>query len=116
MIIRLTVNDNDFTPRLASYLNNLYYNINCDISDVIERFESDSITRKILNPNSSPIWCDKYIEFITERIKQSFSHYVNNDEYLVSSLKVDILKSFEDKWENGTAVYWLQHSGRVIEQ
>jgi hypothetical protein len=42
----------------------------------------------------------------------------NKDDlpYLKQSLKVKIIESVEDKWENGEVVYWLQHSGAVVKQ
>lgn len=116
MIIRLTVNDNDYTSRLETYLKNVYYNTLCDLTDGIERYEVGKLIQRILNPNVSEEWSSEQKDIIMDRIKKSFAHYVNNDVYLVSNLKIDILESFEDKWENGEAAYWLQHSDKVIIQ
>ena len=58
---------------------------------------------------------------IKNRIQKSFEAYArlrhpNSADYLMSKLEVEILFTFEDKWENGESVYWLQNSGVVVNQ
>lgn len=142
MIIRLTVKDNDFTYVLSSYLSKIRKNILCDLSLICEElhekekkgieidtrafinyYEESEKVNNILNPNIAKVLMDEDKEYLINRIDSSFKSYLQTYKldkstvlYLVNELKISFPKQFEDKWENGESVYWLQHSNNVITQ
>ena len=132
MIIRLTVNDNDFSSIVMRYFGDFWMRMlelhpdNC-LSDKASYEELSSWRhrenkiRSIMNPNSDRELTDEEKEFLVEQVKRTFGQYIdrwyNSDaEYLKKNLKVEVIESFTDKWENGEAFYWFQHSNKAINQ
>lgn len=118
MIIRATFNDNDFTQILEAYFYkfkfcnyNLYYK-NCkDLKEYVDKsiksadlirkitFETDKMTKEELK---------QFINIIKESIEEYLLvNYKTDYDYLVKHLKVSLLKSCSDKWENGEVVYYF---------
>ena len=133
MIVRLTVNDNDFQKELRNYLNQFDWYIRelapefeKEISSTCESLcnwrQRDKEVSRLFNPNSEVILTDKDKEFIVEQVKRTFGVYCDSNlhqdvaVYLKEKLEVTILSSMTDKWENGEAFYWLQHSNTIINQ
>lgn len=127
MIIRMTVNDNDFTDKIESYLNHFWTCIKetekineLDLNS--DFFKLNKKINNILNPNNDYILQKEDKLFLINQIKESFScwckkRFQNEDsDYLIKSLNVKILNSFTDRWENGEVCYWFQHSNRTITQ
>lgn len=127
MIIRMTVNDNDFTDKIESYLNYFWNYIGetekinkLDLNS--DFFKLNKKINNILNPNNDCILQKEDKLFLINQIKESFSWWckkrLQNDDsdYLIKSLDIKILNSFIDKWENGEVCYWFQHSNRTITQ
>ena len=133
MIIRLSVNDNDFYYIIKDFMKSMWSfwypqkDIDKMSSEEIQAeaqkiFEHEDMM-KLINPN-----CDKKLseteqESIISYLKEKFKIYINSldkeqrtKEYLVNNLNIKIQKSFTDKWENGEAFYWLQHSNQIINQ
>lgn len=144
MIIRLTVNDNDFTQVLEKYLNNKIFNLTLDLMDraqilqekreankddekVLKAYNdamsayayAESKLREIFNVNSHNQLTTEEKDFLKERLQTSFDYYIkryNKPQELVGKLKVKVSDSFTDKWENGEVVYWLQSSNTLVIQ
>lgn len=144
MIIRLTVNDNDFTQVLEKYLNNKIFNLTLDLmdraqdlqekreshkddekvlsqyNDAISKYaDAESKLREIFNVNNHNQLTTEEKEFLKERLQTSFDYYIkryNKPQELLGKLKVKISDTFTDKWENGEVVYWLQSSNTLVIQ
>lgn len=136
MIIRLTVGDNDFTEFMEGYLKYFLQRLLCcdfdkDVSsltrdEIILSIQRHKKVGQLFNPNNSHKLSDENKEFIMDAVKSDFHRYVDEysmtglgidkhvSDYLKSKFQVSILESFTDKWENGEAFYWLQHSNQVI--
>ena len=125
MIIRLSVGDNDFQKVLEKYLSRFFLNIEKTREVTVENALSEwNIHKKIntmLNPNNDYVLTSDDKVFLAKQIKDSFGfwckkHYPKEEEYLSKNLKIQILDNMTDKWENGEACYWFQHSGVVLTQ
>lgn len=133
MIIRLTVNDNDFQKELRNYLNQFDWYIRelapefeKEISFTCESLRNwrqrDKEVSRLFNPNSDVVLTDKDKEFIIAQVKRTFGVYCDNNlhqdiaTYLKEKLEVTVLNSMSDKWENGEAFYWFQHANKFINQ
>ena len=131
MIIRLSVNDNDFTQQIEPYVKNFV----CYIRELMpEQDLGESPTfeevynwrqrykeiNRLMNPNSSVVLTDKEKRVIVSQIKRTFGVYCDNHfdkdtaNYLKKGLNVKVLTRIEDKWENGEAIYWFQHADKYI--
>ena len=122
MVIRITVNDNDYRKIMTPFVKELYQYASGLHSELFSKDHYDKINR-LLNPNINAKLQDKDKDFLTQSIKSSFKEYLNVrgiahdvQSYLLSQFEVKFLKSFTDKWENGEAFYWLQHSQTVVNQ
>ena len=126
MIIRLSVEDNDFQELLEKYASKLFLNITEDgeeltVDNAMHKYDIMDKTNKILNPNCHHKLTKEDEIFLEEQIRKSFAYFCekrkpSSKDYLVSKLTIKFLKSMTDKWENGEACYWFQHSGAVATQ
>lgn len=130
MIIRLTVEDNDFGILMDTFVKHLSSRItklpsNIESLDGKKQFEickEIKIIDRLLNPNVTENHTEEEKEILIKRIKEAFYEFVNyrtedsTAEYLVKNFKVEIINSMEDKWENGEVWYWFQHSGVWLNQ
>lgn len=125
MIIRLTVKDNDFSEVLENYLSRFFINIektqDLTIDNSLDIMKMHKKINAMLNPNMDYTLTLEDKEFLIQQVKDSFaywcgSRYPDDVDYLTKNLQVSILDSMRDKWENGEACYWFQHSGIVINQ
>ena len=130
MIIRLTVQDNDFTGMIRHYMDNFMLYLRTYMPEFEKFWESKEHTRnmykmekeisRLMNPNSDIVLTEKDKKIIIERIKYTFGVYVDNhfdsetSEYLKNNLAVKVLTRMEDKWENGEVYYWFQHADSYI--
>lgn len=121
MIIRVTCGDNDFDHILRPFMSNLYIKVTG--VDICQDFSLEEHRRfsRMLNPNVDHAFTDQDREDLVSKIRKSFEKFVRavspkSADYLIRSLEISILNSFEDKWENGEVYYWLQHSGVVVNQ
>lgn len=130
MIIRMTLNDNDFGELMEMFVKGFPNRItalpkNIETLDGKEQFEIIKEIRKIdklLNPNITENYTKEEKDLIIKKINESFKIFVENHcdlfsyEYLKDNFKVEIIDSMEDKWENGEVWYWFQHSGVFLNQ
>lgn len=131
MIIRLSVNDNDFTQQIEPYVKKFVCYIrelmpeqdlgeNPTFEEVHSWRQRDKEIIRLMNPNSSVVLTDKDKKVIVSQIKKTFGVYCDNHfdkdtaNYLKKGLNVKVLTRIEDKWENGEAIYWFQHADKYI--
>lgn len=112
MIIRMTVQDNDYQFELKDFARKLPSRL---------KVNSDIKTYTKLTILFSPNETDKL--YILKRINRIWIEYINNlwdDEqikhYLISNFFVEIVDSFQEKRENGEYVYYFSNSNVVIAQ
>lgn len=129
MIIKLTVNDNDFQDTMKEFLREFYMRVlelsldsridEGDVEAIREWRNREKKLREILNPNTSEEISEEDKEYLIAQIHKVFGHLVDNrhpdnSEYLKENLEVSIIESCTDKWENGEVFYWFQHSGAIL--
>ena len=128
MIIKMTVNDNDFGRIMEEFGGNLSMNVlrypdnieTLDSSIQISILKEINLIDRLFNPNVTEDHTEEEIQLIKKRVRESFALFVHNrvsedtERYLLENFQVDIIKSMEDKWENGEMFYWFQHSGVCI--
>ena len=125
MIIRLSVNDNDFSSKLEDYLKSIWiYITETDVltkENVLEMIHTKNKVFEMLNPNSGYELTENDKDFLKNQIRNSFRYWCetrfpSDAEYLSKNLTIEILDVIEAQCENGEACYWLQHSDCVINQ
>lgn len=130
MIIRMTVNDNDFGNFMVmdDFVKNLTL-YTFKVPEDIEQYDSETqiaLIRevmhvdKLLNPNVTEEWTKEDRVLIEKRVKDAFSLFLKGKvkedtrNYLANNFQVRVVDYVEDKWENGEMYYWFQHSGMYI--
>jgi hypothetical protein len=136
MIIRLTVNDNDFSGHLEHFATNLYTKLSMltdkliaatdDKDLMIQEHKNWQRTWDLLNPNitteatiteEDKLWLAERVKltcklWFEQRVKD---HFMEEDEALsVEDLEVTIGYDFKDMWENGEAVYYFSTANVII--
>lgn len=118
MIIRMTVQDNDYWFELKDFASRLSSRLiaNSDMETyikIITLFRSNETERHTETDSS----------FVLKEINYIWSKYIDDlkyDEqikhYLISNFFVEIINSFREKWENGEYVYYFSNSNVVITQ
>ena len=122
MIIKMTVDDNDFSEILEKFGRNLSMNV-LKCPDNIEELDSSiqiSILKEIrlidrlFNPNVTEDHTEEEIQLIKKRVKDTFTLFIHKrvsedtERYLLDNFQVDVVKSMEDKWENGE-IFWSMY-------
>lgn len=120
MIIRMTIqDDNDYQKELKNFANDLLIKLLLASSDR----ETHNKIFTVFNSNETEevTIADKF--FTLKEINCLWSKYIdclNYDEqtehYLISNFFIEIIDSFQEKWENGQYVYYFSNSGAVIAQ
>ena len=126
MIIRLSVNDNDYQSFLEKFASKLFINLGEDgeeltVENAVEKWDTQKKINQILNPNIHYEMTKEDEVFLEQQIRKSFAYFCENrklssKDYLVKNFSVKFMKSMTDKWENGEACYWFQQSGAVVTQ
>lgn len=140
MIIRLSLNDNDYSEELEKFASNLYSKVSnltnkiCketnDRDLMIKEHHNWERTFELFNPNctTEANLTDEDKIWLAERIKLAFDYWVkgrvadgwvNADEagYLLGKdLQVSVGFDFKDMWENGEAVYHFSTANVVLTQ
>lgn len=136
MIIRLTVNDNDFSGHLEHFATNLYTKLSMltdrliatmdDKDLMIQEHKNWQRTLELLNPNitteatiteEDKLWLTERVKltcklWVEQRVREGF---MEEDEALsVEDLEVTIGYDFKDMWENGEAVYYFSTANVII--
>lgn len=124
MIIRMTVQDNDYEFFLVNFAKSLAngFTNNYFIDSSIENI------RKTLSILNKPAGNDEAIteedkNFIYLYINEAFSRYLKRSDldhqiqqYLLLSFYIEIVDSFQEKWENSEYVYYFSNSNVAIVQ
>ena len=130
MIIRLSVNDNDYTEELEKFamsLNNLIrfleYPTNASLEEMEQALERKEKINQILNQDTLKKYATfKEISWLENVVVDAWKEYlikhVDADErkYICDALEVDIKYYFVESDENGEAVYYFTKTGRFITQ
>ena len=133
MIIRVTVNDNDFYYVLMGFMKSMwnFRRSNKAIEDMtVEEIEAcanyileHEKVIQLVNPNNDKKLNEEEKETLIKFLHKRFAEYLetvdkiaDTKEYLKRNLEIKIQKTFTDKWENGEAFYWFQHSSIVVNQ
>lgn len=130
MIIRLTVQDNDFGNLMNDFVKCLPDRItkipscieSMDGKTQFEIIKQINKVDKLLNPNVTEKHTEEEKVLLIEKTKEAFSDFIHyrvdesTEEYLNRNFSVEIVNSMEDKWENGEVWYWFQHSGVFLNQ
>lgn len=122
MIVKITVKDNDFSDLLVDFCKNFWTYIVLGMDENDFEFDRHIRFRNMLNPNEERELTSDEKFALLKRIEDAFRQYItarkseDTVKYLMKHLTISIQNSFTDRWENGEAVYWLQHSGVVVNQ
>lgn len=125
MIIKITVNDNDFRCKIMGFMKsmwNFWEDKTLSVSEQIEAHRKYFGIMNLINSNNDKPLTDKEKNLIKEYLKEKFYKYMKSNcqpdtaKYLVENLEIKFLKTFTDRWENDEAFYWLQHSNTIINQ
>lgn len=128
MIVKLTVHDNDFYYKIMKFIKIMWEPIYGDDEDIEIKVDEHLKSTKIftyINPNYDTKITPEIKEEIITYLKEQFNKFLDvkcdnvfadTKEYLKQNFEVSIQNSFTDRWENGEAFYWFQHSGAIINQ
>lgn len=128
MIIRATVNDNDYKEVLEKFFSKGLYLMLCYVKKGLTDSEQDM---KLYVRYSTLI--DKYYKMIQDEkifnvndandlcfmLKDAFNKYLEEKdfeakEYLKENLDISIVDSVKDKWENGEVLYFFPMHDKYI--
>lgn len=120
MIIRITINDNDFTHRLENISRGLISKVGknfLDKKDCDGYMKFDSLT----NPNITDKFTKEQKKFIIDAVSNTIktiakkSETPDNAKYIEDNLKISIVDSYKDKWENGEVLYYFSKQNVILE-
>ena len=129
MIIRITVNDKDFTEILENFadvmFDKLYFGSGkkmdfetCKTINEIQRILNPNVTTSVTKEQSVILrgvvfldWCD-YVDALPE------TDFMTNDtrDYLKKNFEVSVGYEFTDRFENGETVYYFTTNQKWISQ
>ena len=123
MIIRLTLNDNDFTEQLEMFANKLYFMTTCNPRDFSSQayddvHEFNHLWCELLN-GSGKLNDEQHARFY-ELILKKFEYYVESSvkedskEYFRKNINIRLQKSLTPRNENGEVVYVIVPAGGAI--
>lgn len=136
MIIRLSVNDNDFSEHLEHFATNLYTKLSLLTDKLIANTEDKDLmiqehynwqrTWDLLNPNittkdniteNDKTWLAERVKlacnlWVDQRVKDGFME--EDESFSVEDLEVTIGYDFTDMWENGEAVYYFSTANTIL--
>lgn len=134
MIIKYTLKDNDFTQVIEQYLEEYgpFLAIHFRTLDDYIEFKKDVSRYGELPINSQEQ--KKLKEKLTETIKQRFKDYINSIKensnwhtegmtakdlieskgYIFNNIKIEIVNSITDKWQNGEVVYYITSNMKYL--
>ena len=133
MIVRMTVEDNDFTEMLENFANNLFERLYIESSLVLNEFytpevlheliETEEIIRKTMWAESMNDVTDEAKTLLKAKLHIIWGKYVDSIEkedrikdYLKRDFNCSFGFTFEDKWENGEVVYYFTTAKKWISQ
>jgi hypothetical protein len=140
MIIRMIVEDNDFTEMLEDFANDLkklfFQETKSNFQETKSNYENDynpEILHQLIETEETirqTLWAGSIKEVTEEgkillkaRLYIMWGKYVDSGEqedrikdYLKRDFTVSFSFNFEDKWENGEAVYYFTTADKWISQ
>ena len=133
MIIRMTVEDNDFTEMLEDFADNLFERLYIESSLVVNEFydpemlhrliEIEETIRKTMWAESMDDITDEAKTLLKAKLVSIWCKYVDSTKkedrikaYLKRDFTCSFSFSFEDKWENGEVVYYFTTAKKWISQ
>lgn len=121
MILRVTVNDNDFSLEIK----NILENIKTSIYDYFIRNNVDFDTYRkfnlLINPNASIKKTDAEKQFVVDIVTKVFKSVIqrvetdNNIKYYEKHLDIRIVDCYTEKWENGEVLYYFSTHDVVLQ-
>ena len=133
MIIRMTVEDNDYTEMLEKFADNLFEHLYIESSLVLNEFydpdtlhrliETEETIRKTMWAESMNDITDEAKTLLKAKLVIIWGKYVDSvakedriKEYLKRDFDCSFSFAFEDKWENGEVVYYFTTAKKWISQ
>ena len=132
MIIRMTVDDNDFTELLEDFADNLREHFFQETKSLRDDCSPEAFHALITTEETirQTLWADSTKEVTEEgkillkaRLHIMWGKYVDSGEqedstkdYLKKYFNCSFSFKFEDKWENGEAVYYFTTADKWISQ
>lgn len=133
MIIRMTVEDNDFTELLEDFANDLRKFFFQETKSNYENDYNPEITLQLIETEETirqTLWAESMKEVTEEgktllkaRLHIMWGKYVDSGEqedrikdYLKKDFDCSFSFKFEDKWENGEVVYYFTGADKWISQ
>ena len=134
MIIKYTMNDNDFTQVIEQYLEEYgpYLAIFFETLDEHIEFKRDVAKYDELSNNSpekaklkdklTKLRNQKFIAFINSIKENSNWHtigftareMIESKDYILSNISIEIVDSITDKWHNGEVVYYITSNMKYL--
>lgn len=126
MIIRVTVNDNDYYYILLHFMESMWdfkKKSSEDVQVEVERRLKHEKILQLISPNNTKKLTPREEGLIIDYLREKFEDYIDSRvknsrtrELLKRDIKIGIQRTFIDEWENGEAFYWLQHSQKIVNQ
>ena len=142
MIVKYTLNDNDFTQVIEEYLNEFgpFYGFNYVTFDGVNEFKRllkqyDNYKDKYyIEKDITPAEFKQVKNKILVILKANFIQYISNigpnsnwstcgmnakelqgnKEYILNNIKIKIVNSIPYQWENGEVVYFITNNEKYI--
>ena len=133
MIIRGTVNDNDFSESLEAFAKSLNSRmlglVNCVPADAsvdvkIQAHRDWQRIFDLINPNctNKDNFSDDDRSFIISKVTQAWKNFVkhwhvdqeDDRDYLINNFECTVSFNFTEMWENGEAVYYFTTAQTAI--
>lgn len=142
MIIKYTFNDNDFTQVIEKYLEEFgpFYAFNYNMYNGLDEFKKllnqydDYMDKYSEDKELTKEEFNKLKNKLLIILKDNFTNYINNirinsnwhtdgldaidlqedKDYILKNIKISIVKSIPDQWENGEVVYFITSNQKYI--
>lgn len=142
MIIKYTFNDNDFTQVIEKYLEEFgpFYAFNYNMYNGLDEFKKllnqydDYMDKYSEDKELTKEEFNKLKNKLLIILKDNFTNYINNirinsnwhtdgldaidlqnsKNYILKNIKISIVKSIPDQWENGEVVYFITSNQKYI--
>lgn len=142
MIIKYTFNDNDFTQVIEKYLEEFgpFYAFNYNMYNGLDEFKKllsqydDYMDKYSEDKELTKEEFNKLKNKLLIILKDNFTNYINNirinsnwhtdgldaidlqnsKNYILKNIKIKIVKSIPDQWENGEVVYYITSNQKYI--
>ena len=134
MIIKYTFKDNDYTQIIEKHLDEFGPFLAMSYNTISEHKEFIENVRKYNEMSINNTERKELKQKLVKTIKQAFKNYINsikpnsnwqtdginaedlNDskQYIFENIKIDIVNSISDKWQNGEVVYYFTSNQKYL--